>query len=83
MSIDIDPIAGITQGTLYSFVRLTDNDASTDQSGIPYGEADIDAVGAISSARPANPVPEASTIFLLGTGLVGLLGAARNKFFKE
>ncbi len=78
-SIDIDAVAGVTLGALYSFVRLSD--ILPNQSGSPFGEADIDAVGAISSAPPRNPVPEPSTMFLLGSGLLGLVGF-RKKFKK-
>jgi len=49
-SIDIDAIDGVVTGTKYSFVRIQD-DPNVNQSGSPYGEADIDAVGAISSAE--------------------------------
>jgi len=79
-SIDIDPIAGVTLGTLYSYVRISD--ISPNQSGYPYGEADIDAVGAISSASPVTPVPEPSTMLLLGSGLFGVV-AFRKKFKKN
>lgn len=79
-SIDIDPIAGVTLGTLYSYVRISD--IPPNQSGYPYGEADIDAVGAISSAPPVNPVPEPSTMLLLASGLFGVV-AFRKKFKKN
>ena len=69
-SIDIDAIAGVTPGTMYSYVRLRDVQPPN-QTGSPFGEADIDAVGAISSAPPV-PVPEPSTLGLLGAGLLGL-----------
>lgn len=77
-SINIDPIAGVVAGQLYSYVRLTD--IAPDQTGSPFGEADIDAVGAISSGAP---VPEPATLLLLGTGLVGLAGAGRKRLFKK
>lgn len=74
-SIDIDAIAGVVQNAQYSFVRLMD-DASFNQTGAPYGEADIDAVGAISSAPPA-ATPEPNTMLLLGSGLIGFAGFRR------
>ena len=76
-SIDIDSIAGVTPGAQYSFVMI--DDIPPEQSGHPYGEADIDAVGAISSAAP---IPEPATMLLLGSGLIGLAGFGR-KFRKK
>lgn len=55
--VDIDSYvgSGVTLWERYSYVKLTDR--NTRQSGSPYGGADIDAVGAISSAPPAIPEP--------------------------
>jgi len=75
--IDIDGISGVTIGAQYSYVRISD--ILPNQSGNPYGEADIDAVGAISSAPPVKPVPEPSTILLMGIGLLGLVGIKARK----
>jgi hypothetical protein len=41
--------------------------------------ADIDAVGAISSAPPVNPVPVPAAVWLFGSALLGLAGAARRR----
>jgi len=67
-SIDIDGITGVVEGTLYSYIRLRD-DASINQTGFPFGEADIDAVGAISSGEAV--VPEPATLALMVLGLLG------------
>jgi hypothetical protein len=75
--IDIDAVAGVTLGTLYSYVLLID--VLPDQSGSPFGEADIDAVGAISSAPPVNPVPVPAAVWLFGTALIGFVGMSRRR----
>ena len=82
-SLDIDGVAGVTGGTLYSFVRISD--ILPNQSRSPFAEADIDAVGAISSAPNGNgngggaAVPEPNTMALLGLGLVAAFGYNRKK----
>lgn len=68
-SIDIDGAAGVVPFAQYSYVRLTD--VSPNQSGSPFGEADIDAIGAISSAPPAS-VPAPAALALLGLGMIGI-----------
>lgn len=72
-SIDIDGVAGVTQGGLYSYVRLIDS--GTNGSLDPWAGADIDAVGAISSVSSV-PVPAAAWLF--GSALLGL-GAMKRK----
>ncbi len=80
--VDIDAYvgAGVELWEQYSYVRLTDLEWGL--SGVPYAGADIDAVGAISSAPPVDPVPEPATMFLLGSGLFGL-AAFRRKHKKK
>lgn len=77
--IDIDSFigSGVTLGEMYSYVLLTD--VAPNQSGFPFGEADIDAVGAISSAPPVNPVPVPAAAWLFGTALIGFVGMARRR----
>lgn len=72
-SIDIDPVSGVLSGTQYSYVRIRDIEPS--QSGSPFGEADINAVGAISSAPPAPPestVPTPGSWLLIVMGILAL-----------
>jgi hypothetical protein len=68
--IDIDAY-GFGPASYFSFVRLIDDTNEGDQTGASVG-ADIDALGAISSAQPVAAVPEPATILLLGGGLLGI-----------
>lgn len=71
-SIDIDAF-GFGPADFFSYVRLTDDPAEGGASGITVG-ADIDAVGAISSAAA---VPEPSSLLFLCAGLVSLAASRR------
>jgi hypothetical protein len=75
--IDID-FFGYGVLDFFSFVRLTDDTNEGGQTGITVG-ADIDAVGAISSAPPVNPVPVPAAVWLFGTALIGLVGFGKRK----
>jgi hypothetical protein len=73
-SLNIDGVAGVIAGGLYSWVRLTD--VAPNQSGFPFGEADIDAVGAISSTAVT---PEPATLTLVGFALLSLPAIRRRR----
>jgi hypothetical protein len=80
---DIDAFIGpgaVTLGTLYSYILLTD--VLPNQSGSPFGEADIDAVGAISSGAAVDPIPAVpvpAAFWLFGTALIGFIGISRRR----
>lgn len=68
--IDIDAVAGVLPFAQYSFVRLTDVGIS--QTGFPFGEADIDAIGAISSAPPV-AIHAPGALAFLGLGFAVMM----------
>lgn len=68
--IDIDAVAGVVQFAQYSYVRLTDVDPN--QTGSPFGEADIDAIGAISSAPPV-AIHAPGALAFLGLGFAAMM----------
>ncbi len=74
--VDLDAFigSGVTASDRYSYVRLVD--AGPHLSSAPYAGADIDAVGAISSAAP---VPLPGTLLLFGSGLAALAGTAHRR----
>ena len=67
--IDIDGIPGVIAGASYRFVRLTDD--LPNQTDSPFGEADIDAVEALSSV----PVP--AGLWLLASALLALFASRK------
>ncbi len=71
--VDID-FFGFGTTDKFRYVRLTDNGDLDGQSGRTVG-ADIDAVGAISSA----PVPIPAAAWLFVSGLLGLIGFSSHK----
>lgn len=74
--IDIDA-RGFGTSDFFSYVRLTDDPNEGGQGDGETVGADIDAVGAISSAPPVT-VPEPATLALLGMALVAA-GCQRRK----
>ena len=82
VGLDIDSVTGVSAGDMFSFVRVTDA-LGGPSSGSPFGGADIDAIGAISSAGPVvtnpppNVVPLPAAGWALLSGLVLLAGFRR------
>ncbi len=75
--IDIDAF-GWNTSDFFSYVRLTDDPNEGQQGSGGTVGADIDAVGAISSAPAVIPIPAA--VWLFGSGLIGLIGVSvRNR----
>lgn len=80
-SIDIDAFAGVTFGTTYSYVRITDVFNNAFSGVAVYAGADVDAVGAIYSVPPSNNtvVPLPASALLMGGALAGFGVLRRRK----
>lgn len=64
--IDIDPfVLDLPDATAYTFVRLADVNPPS-ESGLPYGEADIDAIEALTTA----PVPLPPAVLLFASAVL-------------
>jgi len=77
-AIDIDAVAGVSAGDLFSYVRVTDAPGGP-ASSAPFAGPDIDAIGAISSAPPIPPVPLPAAGWAMLMGLGALMGMRRRR----
>ena len=73
-------------GNLSDYSNALEQFKTEDDFWIGYGchfklhEQSVDVVGSTGST---NPNPEPATMFLFGSGLIGLAGLGRRKFFKK
>ena len=61
----------------------SDDPATFSKSSFSSSSGAATPVVQIGGGPEASPVPEPTTLVLLGAGLVGLVGVGRKKFFKK
>jgi len=80
-SIDIDSFSEVSDGDLFSYVRVTDAPNGPRSTGSLFSGPDIDAIGAITSAPavPTVPLPAGLPLILVGLGAFAMVKRRQSK----